>query len=352
MKKLLLGACCALALLAAAPATAQPTPDTTSTTAALLEQGSQLIGTRQFARAIEVYSRVLASEPRNVEATYNRAVCWLATGESDKALAGLTETIAMAPDYPVAYLNRGTIHANRKSFADAASDFTRVITLDSLNISAFFMRGQVFLQSGRIPEAVHDLRNALAMEGETERGAKIARLLGAVGFAPASGASATFRDDEAKIALELPKEWHRLSTDDGKTLNMFVSEQKVEGDSSMFMVGATIHRIRRMTKTFPDAKSDGAWLAGFWSGTLEEAGKKLTSYQVLSTENVTVGSYSGIIRLVELQQNPTAYRVRMYEVVLGGDDEVVTVNLEAPELLFADYNPTFRKALATLAITP
>jgi tetratricopeptide (TPR) repeat protein len=328
------------------------TPEAGAEVAALLEQGNAAIGAKDFPRAIDAFSRVIALDPTNLEATYDRAVCWLSIGENDSALAGLTAAISIDPTYVNAYLNRGTIYARRDDFARAAEDFTSVITRDSLNLPAIFMRGQVYLQAGRIPESVVDLRNALALEGPSERGEHIAQLLKVMGFAPASGETATFTDDAAKVALELPKEWFRLSNDDGRTLNMFVSEQKVEHDSDLFMVGVTIHRIRRMSTSFEHIQKNGAWLSSYWSGALEEEGRKLAAYRIVSSEKVTVGSYVGVVRLVELRQMPASYPVRMYELVLGGDDEVVTVNMEAPAILFPHYERIFKKALGTFAVAP
>lgn len=338
-----IGAACALILLLTIPSFAQET-------AALMEQAGQALGRKDYAAAAELYTQVLAGDPKNVEATYNRAVCWLTLGETDRAYDGLTAAIVLAPDYPSSWLNRGSIRATREDFPGALDDFSRAIALDSLSLPALYMRGQVLLQMGRLPEAVVDLRRAYALGGASQQGANIARLLGAIGFLPASGESTTFTDDAKSVSLELPKEWHRKSTDDEKTLNMFVSEQKVESEKDMFLVGATIHRIRRMSLSFEGVEKDGAWLAGFWSGALEEEGKKLHAYEIISSEEVTVGSYVGAIRLVELRHAPESHAVRMYEVIVGHDDEIVTVNLEAPALLFGDYDRIFKKALASLVI--
>lgn len=315
-----------------------------------MEQAGQALGRKDFAAAADLYTTVLASDAQNLEATYNRAVCWLTLGETDKALEGLNASIELAPEYPPAYLNRGSLLANRKDLEGAFNDFTHVIMLDSVSMPAFYMRGQVLLQMGRLPESVLDLRRAYALGGASERGAGVARLLTAIGFAPASGESLTFTDDSAAITLELPKEWHRRSADDGRTLNMFVSEQKVETESDMFLVGATIHRIRRMSHSFEHVQKDGAWLSGFWSGALEEEGKKLHRYSIISSEEISVGDHIGVVRLVELQQSPEAHAVRMYELIVGHDDEIVTVNLEAPAILFGEYDRAFKKALATLVI--
>lgn len=318
--------------------------------APLMTEASQALARKDYAVAADLYTQALALDARNVEATYNRAVCWLTLGDQDRALDGLTASIALAPEYPAAYLNRGSIRANKKDLPAALEDFTRAITLDSLSMPAYYMRGQVMLQMGRLPESVVDLRRAYALGGASERGENIARLLAAIGFAPASGESATFTDDRNAISLSLPKEWFRRSSDDDKTLNMFVSEQKVSTETDMFLVGATIHRIRRMSLSFENIQKDGAWLAGFWSGALEEEGGKLHAYRVVSSEKISVGSYVGIVRLVELRQSPEAHAVRMYEVIVGGDDEIVTVNLEAPAILFDDYDRIFKRALGSLVV--
>lgn len=321
-----------------------------SGTDSLLVIASQAIAAKNYPVAIDAYTQVLAKDAKNNEAIYNRAVCWLATGDHDRALEGLSASIELEPDYPISYLNRGSILANRKEYAGAVRDFTRAIEIDSNSVSAYYMRGQILLQINRISEAILDLQRALSMEGATERTGKIVALLDMIGFRPLSGESATYRNDDANISLELPKEWHRKTADDGKTLNMFVSQQKVEKEGDMFMVGASIHRIRRMSASFEHIQKDGAWLAGYWSAALEAEGAKLHKYRVVSSEEVSVGKHVGIVRLVELQHAEDLWPVRMYEVVVGHDDEIVTMNLEAPARLFGQYEAIFKKALASLVI--
>jgi tetratricopeptide (TPR) repeat protein len=337
------GALCALLTLLAVQTQAQEI-------APLMQQASQALAAKDFPAAVGLYTQVLAQDAKNLEATYNRAVCWLTLGEHERALEGLNASIALAPDYGAAYLNRGSLRANSKDLPGALADFSRAVALDSMSMPALYMRGQVLLQMGRLPESVLDLRRAHALGGASEQGANIARLLTAVGFAPASGVSIPYTDDAGSVSLELPREWNRKTADDGRTLNMFVSEQKVESETDMYLVGATIHRIRKMSLSFEHIQKDGAWLAGFWSGELEKEGRKLHAYRVISSEKVTVGSYVGVVRLVELQQSPEAHAVRMYEVIVGHDDEIVTVNLEAPAILFADYDKAFKRALGTLVI--
>ena len=316
----------------------------------LLAQARDALAVKNYEAAADIYTRVIEADRTNSEATYNRAVCWLAMGEHERAFEGLTAAIALEPDYPAAYLNRGSIAANRKEYPEAIADFTRALALDSASIPALYMRGQINLQVGLLAEGVRDLRDALALEGATARSARIAALLAEVGFAQPSGRHAAFTDDARSISIELPTEWHRKVEDDGKTLNMFVSEQKVQAQGDAFMVGVTVHRIRRMSMSFEHVQKDGAWLARYWSKALSDEGKKLHRYEVISSEDVAVGKHVGTVRLVELQHAAATMPVRMYELILGHDDEIVTVNLEAPTALFADYDRAFKNALATLQI--
>ena len=319
-------------------------------TADLLQQGNQALKNQDYQTAIGVFTRILEREPDNGQAVYNRAVCYLATNQTDKAFDGLNTAIGLNSNYAPAYLNRGAIYVQKKEFAGAISDFTRVIELDGKNSAGWYMRGQIHLQTGAIPDAVRDLRQVLAREAAGPRVDRVNELLTLVGFPAVSGEVRTFVDKEETISIELPKEWHVKLIDDGKSLNMFVSLQKIEKESDMFLVGATIRRIRGMSKSFEGVQSDGQWLAGFWSGALDESAKEAYQYKVISSKEHRAGQFIGIVREQELQHKPEFYKVKMYEIVVGHDDDIVTMNLEAPAVLFDEYQPIFERAIRSLVI--
>jgi tetratricopeptide (TPR) repeat protein len=305
---------------------------------------------KDYATAIQLYTAVIEQDPENTGAIYNRALSYLATGDDAKAIPDLNITIERQPGDLPARFNRGVAFARTEKFTDALNDFNEAIDRDSTFAAAWFMRGQVRLQQGMVPEAVLDLWRYLELDPASQRAAQVTGLLARIGF-PVTGSSVSrFKDDEGKIAISLPAEWHRKASDDGKTLNMFISLQKVEKESDIFLVGATIRRLRRMSKSFENVEQDGAWLAGFWTGMVEQGAKDYHAYTVRSTRDITVGQYVGVLREVDLQMKKEFFPVRMYELILGHDDEVVTVTLESPAPLFPTYQPHFDHAIESLVI--
>jgi tetratricopeptide (TPR) repeat protein len=315
-----------------------------------MEKAGAALKNGEYAVAAELYSSVIEKEPENGFAVYNRALCYLALKEKDKALPDLNRAVELIPNDAHVYYNRGSVFVDKKEFDRAIADLSKSIELDSLFAPSHFMRGYVYLLIGGLPEGVRDLKQFVSI-GKSDGRVELAKgLLEQIGFGPINSEVAAFTDTDKNITVQLPKDWYLKINDDGKTLNLFVSQQEVKKETDIFSVGVTIRRIRRMSKTFEGVESDGAWLAGFWAGANEEAAKEYHYYKVLSSRDFKVGDFVGVLREVELQQKKELFRVKMYEMILGYNDDVVTMNLEAPALLFNDYQSVFMKALESIHI--
>ncbi len=316
----------------------------------LLTQADQALAMKNFPAALAIYEKVLAANPKDEPALHGRALCHLGMKELEKAHEELNAVLELNPKNAAVYAARGSVLLEGKDYQGAIIDYTAAIMLDSTDAGFWYMRGQTRLMTGAVPEAVADLLTVLRISGSGQTTERVRELLTMVGFGLQSGEKKLFTDDEENIALKLPKEWFPRTVDDGKTLNMFVSMQRVEKESDQFMVGATIRRLRGMSKTFAGVQPDGEFLVGFWTALNEKAAEKYPEFKVISTREITVGDFTGIVRDIEFRPHPSVHRIRMYDVVLGHNDDIVTVTLEAPSVLWREYDTIFKVAMESLTI--
>ena len=127
----------------------------------LLGQSLHLIKERQYDDAIDVLSRILASNPEDAVAYNNRGVCFLYKGDYNRAIADYTRAIEINPEFIDAYINRGGIWIIKELYDRAISDYTRVLSINRLDSEAFYQRGVSRFRKGEYGKAITDLTRAV-----------------------------------------------------------------------------------------------------------------------------------------------------------------------------------------------
>jgi hypothetical protein len=94
-------------------------------------------------RAIADLSQALALRPDYAKAYNNRGTIYSYEGQYSKALRDFDQAIRLKPDYARAYNNRGFIHYMEKNFTAALKDFDRAIELDPEDNRAYFNRARI-----------------------------------------------------------------------------------------------------------------------------------------------------------------------------------------------------------------
>lgn len=84
----------------------------------------------------------------------------MAGNEYASVLSDLDRVVALAPDFPYAYYNRGCIKAMLKDFIGALDDFGKAIELDPSFAEAYYNRGLVNVFLGNNRQGVDDLSRA------------------------------------------------------------------------------------------------------------------------------------------------------------------------------------------------
>jgi tetratricopeptide (TPR) repeat protein len=80
--------------------------------------------------AVEIYTEVIAKNPRSAEAYNWRGMAYEDLGQLDQALADFSKAIEISPDYADAYNNRGEIYRKKNTIPQAFADYRKAAELD------------------------------------------------------------------------------------------------------------------------------------------------------------------------------------------------------------------------------
>lgn len=113
------------------------------------------------------------------------AIAWATDGRRaagakkwDEAIAAFTECIRLAPDSAGCYAFRGAALGMKGDLGASRTDFDKALKLSKNNPAVLFMRGQMYAQLGRKPDAIADFRAAQKVAPTNPQIAKALELLG------------------------------------------------------------------------------------------------------------------------------------------------------------------------------
>ena len=158
-----------------------------------------------------------------------------------------------------------------------------------------------------------------------------------------------FKDDSKKIVIELPKTWYLKTVDDGKTLQMYVSQELLLKETDDFTIGVTITNIRRMSKTYTQISCDED-IVNIWLAAMMEAEKKHFKVEEIRIGNYQSGNYKGKIREIKFQPDAKTGIVHAYQLIIAYNDNLVTLTFEAPDKKWSNYECAFKHGLMSLLI--
>jgi hypothetical protein len=158
-----------------------------------------------------------------------------------------------------------------------------------------------------------------------------------------------FKDKEENISIELPWGWHLKTTDDGNYNQMFVSIEDIKKKGSSYTTGVSITKIRSMSKTFTQVKSD-LDIVKLWYGAVKLASQKHYLNEEVNFEKLTLGKYKGVI--VETILQPTEHMTlrHMYQAILAHNDDLYTLTMECPAQDWNKYQPLFEAAIVSVEL--
>lgn len=115
------------------PVVAQPANDTTEE---LLKSGETLYAEGDLANAIGYYNEVLAIEPNNTGAIYDKGLALDVLGKHEDAIVHYDMLLSIQPDNINALVNKGAALADLGNYQEAIKYFDRVLNIDPNNLLA------------------------------------------------------------------------------------------------------------------------------------------------------------------------------------------------------------------------
>lgn len=118
----------------------------------------------RFEDALVCYDRAIALKPDLPKAYNNRGNVLRALDRLDQALASFDRAIELQPDLVQAHYNRGTVLRALNRLDKAVTSFDRVIELDPGHVDAYFIRGNVLYDLDRLNEALASLDRTVELK--------------------------------------------------------------------------------------------------------------------------------------------------------------------------------------------
>ena len=132
--------------------------ETIGDAADLVSRGNILLDGRQFADAIEDFSKALEFEPKNVAALSNRAVAYAWSQKVNEAQADIAAAQSIEPNNAMVLRALGVIAEARGQFSEAISEYTKSLATSPNNDFALLHRAEAKAVLGDTAGALDDFQ--------------------------------------------------------------------------------------------------------------------------------------------------------------------------------------------------
>ena len=132
------------------------------TAADFMRQGDAAFSSKNYAAALDDYSKAISADPGNFQAFRNRCNTYMALRQYDKSLADCNEVIKLKPD-PTAYFLRAQIYSRLKQLERGMEDATVAIQLKPDFYSAYCWRAAGFKVLDKNDRALEDIDAAIKL---------------------------------------------------------------------------------------------------------------------------------------------------------------------------------------------
>ena len=132
----------------------------------VFNQAEILFAEGKYEEAAKLYSRVLESDPDNLNGYLRRGFCFSVLKKYEMAIADFSVVIDKHPDHPFAYISRGSAYNKTEDFKSALIDFDRALNIDPKNQEAYNNRGWAKNGMGLYKEACKDWKESRKLGNE------------------------------------------------------------------------------------------------------------------------------------------------------------------------------------------
>jgi tetratricopeptide (TPR) repeat protein len=119
---------------------------------------------KEYAKAIEDYSRAIQLDEKYIWAYLNRGLAWYELKEYTKAVEDYNNVIRLNEKYATAYYCRGKVWYDIKEYAKAIEDYTKTIELDEKYIAAYYARGLTLDAQKEYTKAIEEYTKAIQLD--------------------------------------------------------------------------------------------------------------------------------------------------------------------------------------------
>jgi tetratricopeptide (TPR) repeat protein len=142
----------------------QISPETGALIADLRQKAFAASNAGQFAQAEEYWSLLLEYLPEEAALWSNRGNVRLSQNQPLAALADYDRAVALAPNQPDPYLNRGAALERLERWSDAIADYSQVLNINPQDAAAYNNRGNAKAGLGDWEAALVDYQQAVTLD--------------------------------------------------------------------------------------------------------------------------------------------------------------------------------------------
>lgn len=127
---------------------------------ALMDKADKAVDSGDLKGAIEIYTQIISTNPRNADALANRGMIKFYKKEYLEAIADANESIKYAPRWAYPFYVRGRCNLSVYDYKKAVADFTRCLQLQDLK-NAYLYRGQANFKLRELSASLADLNQVI-----------------------------------------------------------------------------------------------------------------------------------------------------------------------------------------------
>jgi tetratricopeptide (TPR) repeat protein len=131
---------------------------------ALLDQGQELIRTRQFDEAVEVLRRAVQTQPGSTLAHIQLGMALLYLGRAQEALGEMNQAQQLSPNDPHVYVGMGNANGALRRYPEAIEAYRQAILLNPDYFAAYIDLGIIYGTTNRFSESGEAFKQALRIE--------------------------------------------------------------------------------------------------------------------------------------------------------------------------------------------
>lgn len=131
-------------------------------------KGSHLIELKRHKEAAIIFDTVIAHEPKNAKAYFNRSLCHYDNGDYKTGLKDVTSAIELSPSSPSYYYQRGLCNFFLGNYETTVTDCNSALTLGYKDARAYCFRGASHYYLSKDDLAYEDLNKAIELKPSYE----------------------------------------------------------------------------------------------------------------------------------------------------------------------------------------